>query len=184
METRLNGGSATICENVNRGRDSEQPRNRRKPKSQLHRPNQFENMIMTLPIKKRLAVLSIVAFTVMPGTGCGRYRQHVYRERLTGHYAAYTRDRRQPPTADTLDLNENGSCVHRFLKSGEKNQTEESCTWALIERLDGSWLRFEDLSDGIHRKCTGICVVEAAAFDGEFVTRFELPSTPDVFYAK
>jgi len=126
----------------------------------------------------------MVVLTVLPGIGCGRYRQHVYRERLTGHYAGYTRDRKQPQSADTLDLNENGSCVHRFLKPGEKDVTEESCTWTLTDKLDGSWLRFEDLSDGIHRKCTGACVVEAAAWDEEYVTRFELPSTPDMFYAK
>ena len=133
---------------------------------------------------KRLALLSMVALTIMPGIGCGRYRQHVYRERLPGHYAAFTRGRKQPPTADTLDLNENGSCVHSFLKPGENGVTEQSCTWILTDKLDGSWLRFEDLSDGIHRKCTATCVVEAAAWDGEFVTGFDLPSTPDIFYAK
>ncbi len=117
--------------------------------------------------------------------GCGRLRDHVYRSRLTGHYGAYVKDsRKQPPTADTLDLNENGTCVHTYLKSDEQDRREESCTWSLIDKLDGSWLRFEDLANGIHRKCTSHCVVEAAAWDGEFVTRFEPPSTPDFFYAK
>jgi hypothetical protein len=134
--------------------------------------------------RKRLVLLSIVVLTIICGTGCGRYRQHVYWERLTGHYGAYNRDRKQPPTGDTLDLNENGSCIHRFLKPGEKNSTEQSCTWTLTDKLDGSWLRFEDLSGGIHGKCTGTCLVEAAAFDGEYVTRFEFPSSPDIFYAK
>jgi hypothetical protein len=126
----------------------------------------------------------MVALIVMPGIGCGRYRKHVYRDRVTGHYAAYTRDRKQPPSADTLEVNEDGSCVHKFLKFGEKDLTEQSCTWTLTDKLDGSWLRFEDLSDGIHGQCKRTCVVEGAAFDGEFVTGFELPSTPDVFYAK
>ena len=126
----------------------------------------------------------MVTLAVLCGIGCGRYRQHVYRERLTGHYAAYTRDRKQPPTADTLDLNENGSCLHTYLTPGETDRTEQSCTWTLTDKLDGSWLRFEDLSGGIHRNCTGTCVVEGAAFDGEFVTGFDLPSTPNVFYAK
>jgi hypothetical protein len=149
----------------------------------LDRPNLFESLITALMSRKRIALVSI-AFAVLTGTGCGRYRQHVYRERLPGHYAAYTRDRKQPPSADTLDLNENGSCVHRFLRPGEKNSTEQSCGWTLTDKLDGSWLRFEDLSDGTHRKCTGSCVVEAAAFDGEYVTRFEFPSAPNIFYAK
>jgi hypothetical protein len=133
---------------------------------------------------KRLALLSMVAVAVIWGIGCGRLRDHVYRSRLPGHYAAYTKDRRQPQSADTLDLNENGSCVHRFFRPGEKDVTEQSCTWTLTDKLDGSWLRFEDLSDGIHRKCTATCVVEASAWDGEFVTGFDLPSTPDIFYAK
>jgi hypothetical protein len=139
---------------------------------------------MPLLSRKRLALFSIATFTAICEIDCGRYRQHVYRDRLIGHFAAYTRDHKQPQSADTLDLNENGSCVHTFLKPGEKNSTEQSCTWSLTDKLDGSWLRFEDLSDGIHRKCTGSCVVEAAAFDGEYVTRFEFPSTPDLFYAK
>jgi hypothetical protein len=134
--------------------------------------------------RKRLSLLSIAAYAFICETGCGRYRQHVYQSRLPGHYAAYDRNRKQPPSADTLDLNENGSCVHKFLRPDEKNLTEELCSWTLTDKLDGSWLRFEDLSDGVHRKCTGRCVVEAAAFDGEYVTGFDLPSTPDVFYAK
>ena len=138
----------------------------------------------TLLNRKRLALLSLVAFAVMSETGCGRYRQHVYRERLPGHYAAFTRDRKQPPTADTLDLKDDGSCLHSFLKPSEKDRAEQSCTWTLTDKLDGSWLRFEDLSEGIHKKCAGTCVVEAAAWDEEYVTRFELPSTPDIFYAK
>jgi hypothetical protein len=138
----------------------------------------------TLLNRKRLALLSLATFAVIFGTGCGRLRDHVYRSRLPGHYAAYTRDRKQPPTADSLDLNEDGSCVHSFLRPGEKDRKEQSCTWTLTDKLDGSWLRFEDLSDGIHRKCKGSCVVEAAAWDGEFVTGFDLPSTPNIFYAK
>ena len=137
---------------------------------------------MTLPLSRKL--LSMVAFTVISCTGCGRYRPHVYRERLVGHFAAYDRNRKQPPTADTLDLNESGSCLHTFLKPGEKNRTEQSCSWTLTDKLDGSWLRFEDLSEGIHKKCAGSCVVEAAAFDEEFVTKFEFPSSADIFYAK
>ena len=138
-----------------------------------------------LPNRKRLVLLSLAVFTVISEPACGRLRDHVYRSRLTGHYGAYVKDsRKQPPTADTLDLNENGTCVHSYLKSGESNRKEESCTWSLIDKLDGSWLRFEDLANGIHRKCTSHCVVEAAAWDGEFVTRFEPPSTPDFFYAK
>jgi hypothetical protein len=134
---------------------------------------------------KRLTLLSMVAFAVMLGMGCGRLRDHVYRSRLTGHYGAYVKGyQKQPPTADTLDLNENGTCVHTYLKSGETGRKEESCTWTLTDKLDGSWLRFEDLSNGIHRQCTSHCVVEAAAWDGEFVTGFDLPSTPDFFYAK
>src|SRR6267154_1809616 len=118
----------------------------------------------------RIAVLSMVAFTIMQGTGCGRLRDHVYRSRLIGHYGAYVKDnRKQPPTADTLDLNENGTCVHRYLKSGETTTTEQQCTWTLTDKLDGSWLRFEDLANGIHRPCANRCVVEAAAWDGEFV---------------
>jgi len=134
---------------------------------------------------KRLALLLILAFAVMSGPGCGRLRDHVYRSRLVGHYCAYLQGyRSQPRSADTLDLNENGTCVHTYLKSDEQDRKEKSCTWTLIERLDGSWLRFDDLANGIHRKCTSHCVVEAAAWDGEFVTRFEPPSTPDFFYAK
>jgi len=167
-----------------RTRRSLRPRNRSKPQSRLDHSNVFVKLMTTLLNRKRLAFLSIVAFTVFPGLGCGRYRQHVYRERLPGHYAAYDKNRKQPQSADTLDLNENGSCVHRFLKPDEKNSTEQSCTWTLTDKLDGSWLRFEDLADGIHKKCAGSCVVEAAAFDEEFVTRFDLPSTPDFFYAK
>jgi hypothetical protein len=97
------------------------------------------------------------------------------------------RDKRrwkQVHTADTLDLNDNGSCVHSYLKSGEKYRTEQSCTWTLIDKFDGSWLLFEGVSDGIHRWCTGACAVEGAAWDGDFVTGFDLPSTPDVVYGK
>ena len=127
----------------------------------------------------------MVAFTVMPGMGCGRLREHVYRSRLVGHYGAYLRGYwSQPLSADTLDLNENGSCVHTYLKSGETGRAEEQCTWTLTDKLDGTWLRFEGLSEGIHSHCKGSCVVEGAAWDGDFVTRFDLPSTPDIFYAK
>ena len=164
-----------------RARSSLRTRNRNKPQSQFNRPKQFVNLI-TVPLSRKL--LSLVVFTVISGTGCGRLRDHVYRSRLPGHYAAYNRDRKQPPTADTLDLNENGLCVHRFLRPGEKDRTEQSCTWSLTDKLDGSWLRFDDLEGGIHGKCTGACVVEAAAWDEEYVTRFELPYTPDIFYAK
>ena len=159
------------------------PRERSKQQSRLDRPNLFESLIPALMSRKRIALVSIV-FALICETDCGRYRQHVYQSRIPGHYAAYDKNRKQPPTGDTLDLNENGSCVHRFLRPGEQNSTEQSCTWTLTDKLDGSWLRFEELSDGIHKKCTGSCVVEAAAFDEEFVTRFEFPSTPDIFYAK
>ncbi len=130
----------------------------------------------------RLALVAIVALGVVPAGGCGKYRQHVFESRMIGHYAAYFRDRKQPPTADTLELNANGTCLHSYLSGNER--TEQSCTWSLTDKFDGSWLRFEGLSDGVHRRCAGGCVVEAAAWDGEFVTGFDLPSTPDVFYAK
>jgi len=133
----------------------------------------------------QLALLSMLTIAIMSGPGCGRLRDHVYRSRLIGHYVAYLKDyRKQPPTGDTLDLKENGTCIHSYLQSGESNRKEESCTWTLIDRLDGSWLLFEDLANGIHRRCTTHCVVEAAAWDGEFVTGFDLPSAPDFFYAK
>jgi hypothetical protein len=99
-----------------------------------------------------LLVVSIVALAVISGTGCGRYRQHVYRNRIPGHYAAYDRNRKHPQSGDTLELKDDGSCLHSFLKPGEKNLTEEPCTWALTDKFDGSWLRFEDLSGGIHSK--------------------------------
>jgi hypothetical protein len=132
----------------------------------------------------RIALLSLATFAVICETRCGRPRDHVYRSRIPGHYAAYTRDRKQPHSSDTIDLNEDGSCVHRFLKTGEKDLTEQSCAWTLTDKLDGTWLRFEGLSNGIHRPCTGDCVAEGAAWDEDFVTRFELPSTPDYLYAK
>jgi hypothetical protein len=132
----------------------------------------------------RIALLSLATFAVVFEIGCGRPRDHVYRSRIPGHYAAYTRDRKQPRSSDTLDLNEDGSCVHRFLKTGEKDPTEQSCAWTLTDKLDGTWLRFEGLSNGIHRPCTGDCVAEGAAWDEDFVTRFELSSTPDYLYAK
>ena len=117
--------------------------------------------------------------------GCGRLREHVYRSRLIGHYCAYLKGyEKQPPTADTLDLNENGSCLHSYIKPGEKDRTEQSCTWTLTDKLDGTWLQFEGLSDGIHRHCKSTCFVDGAAWDGEFVTGFDLPSTPDFMYAK
>ena len=132
----------------------------------------------------RLALLPIVAFGIVSVSGCGKYRQHVFESRIVGHYAAYFRDRKQPPTADTLELNANGSCLHSYLGPDGKERLEQSCTWALTDKFDGSWLKFEGLSDGIHRHCAGGCAVEAAAWDGEFVTGFDLPSAPDVFYAK
>jgi hypothetical protein len=141
-------------------------------------------MMRTLMNRKRLATLLIPVFAVISGIGCGKYRQHVYRDRMIGHYGAYFRDWRQVRTADTLDLNENGSCVHSYLKSGEKDRTEQSCTWTLVDKFDGTWLRFEDLADGIHRHCTANCVVEGAAWDAENVTGFDLPSVPDVVYVK
>jgi hypothetical protein len=130
------------------------------------------------------APLSILVFTAVCGIGCGRYRQHVYRDRLIGHYAAYSRDQKRPPSGDTLEINENGTCLHTYIKSGDKERTEQSCAWTLSDKADGTWLQFEGLSDGVHRPCTGTCVVEAAAWDGEFVTRFEMPSSPDFIYAK
>src|SRR5205823_6353312 len=79
-----------------------------------------------------LALLSIVGFTFISVPACGRPRDHVYRSRLTSHYGAYVKDNRKvPPTADTLDLNENGTCVHTYLKVGETTRTEELCTWTL-----------------------------------------------------
>jgi hypothetical protein len=132
----------------------------------------------------RLALLSIVAFAILPGLGCGRYRQHVYESRLPGHYAAYFRDRTQPPTADTLELNTNGTCLHSYLRPDGKERIEQSCVWTLTDKVDGSWLRFEGLSNGVHRHCAGDCAIEASAWDSEFVTGFDLPSSPDIFYAK
>ncbi len=61
-----------------------------------------------------LAPLSIVAFGIVSVSGCGKYRQHVFESRIVGHYAAYFRDQ-QPPTADTLELNANGTCLHSYL---------------------------------------------------------------------
>ncbi len=126
----------------------------------------------------------MVMFAVIFTMGCGKYRQHVYRSRLIGHYGAYFKDWKQVRSADTLDLNEDGSCVHSYVKSGGTYRSEQSCTWTLTDKFDGSWIEFEGLSDGIHRPCTGTCVVEGAAWDGEFVTGFDLPSNPDIVYAK
>jgi hypothetical protein len=134
--------------------------------------------------RKRLAVVSIVVFAVIFGIACGKYRQHVYRDRMIGRFGAYFKDWKQVHTADMLDLNENGSCVHSYVKSGEKYRTEQSCTWTLVDKFDGSWLVFEELSDGVHRHCTGRCVAEGAAWDGENATGFDLPSVPDVVYVK
>jgi hypothetical protein len=132
----------------------------------------------------RLLFVSMAVFTFLSELACGKYRQHVYRDRLAGHYAAYFRDRKQPPTADTLELNDNGSCIHTYLKAGDKEHTEQSCTWTGVDKADGTWLRFEGLSDGIHRHCARACVIEAAAWDDDFVTRFEMPSAPDIVYVK
>jgi hypothetical protein len=135
--------------------------------------------------RSQLALTSLIAFALMGGIGCGTYRDHVYRSRLIGHYVAYHKEyRTQPKSSDTLDLNDNGSCVHSYTTPAGAGRIEEPCTWTLADKVDGSWLRFEYLSNGIHRPCVGACAIEGAAWDGEFVTKFELPSTPDFMYVK
>ena len=134
-------------------------------------------------LRSQSALTPLIAFALTCGFGCGTYRDHVYPARLIGHYVAYHKEyRTQPKSSDTIDLNENGSCVHRY--TGPAGRVEESCAWTLADKVDGSWLRFEYLSNGIHRACTGVCASEGAAWDGEFVTKFELPSTPDYMYVK
>jgi hypothetical protein len=129
-----------------------------------------------------LALLLLVVHVGI-GTGCGKYRDHVYASRLVGHFVAYQKEyRKQPKSSDTLDLTENGSCVHSYITAA--GTKEESCTWIVVEKVDGTWVRFEGLSNGIHRLCSGNCVIEAAATDGDVVTEVEFPSAPDFFYVK